>query len=49
MKGAVFVNNQAVQRDQVLPKDCVITLGELSRGSNRIFITFDISNPEVIL
>jgi eukaryotic-like serine/threonine-protein kinase len=49
VNGAVFVNNQAVQQGQVLPKDCVITLGDLSRGANRIFITFDISNPEVVL
>jgi eukaryotic-like serine/threonine-protein kinase len=49
VNGAVFVNNQAVQRGQVLPKDCVITLGEFSRGADRIFITFDISNPEVVL
>jgi eukaryotic-like serine/threonine-protein kinase len=47
--GAVFVNNQVVQRGQVLPKDCVITLGDSSRGADRIFITFDISNPEVVL
>lgn len=49
VNGAVFVNNQAAQRGQVLPKDCVITLGDPSRGSNRIFITFDISNPEIVL
>jgi eukaryotic-like serine/threonine-protein kinase len=49
VNGAVFVNNQAVQKGQVLPKDCVITLGDGSRGANRIFITFDISNPEVVL
>ncbi|NJO77667.1 MAG: serine/threonine protein kinase [Cyanobacteria bacterium RM1_2_2] len=49
VSGAVFVNNQVVQRGQLLPKDCVITLGDSSRGANRIFITFDISNPEVVL
>jgi len=49
VKGAVFVNNQAVHKGQLLPKDCVITLGDSSRGANRIFITFDISNPEVVL
>jgi len=49
VNGAVFVNNQVVQQGQVLPKDCVITLGDSSRGANRIFITFDISNPEVVL
>lgn len=49
VSGAVFVNNQVVQRGQLLPKNCVITLGDPSRGANRIFITFDISNPEVVL
>jgi eukaryotic-like serine/threonine-protein kinase len=49
VNGAVFVNNQAVQQGQFLPKDCVITLGDPSRGANRIFITFDVSNPEVVL
>jgi eukaryotic-like serine/threonine-protein kinase len=49
VNGAVFVNNQAVQGGQLLPKNCVITLGESSRGADRIFITFDISNPEVVL
>lgn len=49
VNGAVFVNNQIVRRGQILPKNCVITLGDPSRGANRIFITFDISNPEVVL
>jgi eukaryotic-like serine/threonine-protein kinase len=49
VRGEVFVNNQAVQRGQILPKDCVITLGDSSHGANRIFITFDISNPQVVL
>lgn len=47
--GEVFVNNQSVQQGQVLPKDCVITVGNPSRGGERVFITFDISNPEVVL
>lgn len=49
VNGSVFVNNQAVQQGQVLPKNCVITLGDLSGSANRIFITFDISSPEVVL
>lgn len=47
--GAVFVNNKSVLQGQVLPKSCVITLGDGSRSKNRSFITFDISNPEVVL
>lgn len=49
VNGAVFVNNQAVQQGQFLPKNCVITLGDPSLKAKRIFITFDISNPEVVL
>jgi eukaryotic-like serine/threonine-protein kinase len=48
VKGAVFVNNQEVHKGQFLPKNCVITLGKTSSVA-RIFITFDISNPEVVL
>ncbi len=44
-----FANNQLLKQGQVLPKDYVITLGDFSRGANRLFITFDISNPEVVL
>lgn len=47
--GEVFVNNQLAQQGQMLPKDCVITVGSPSRGRGRAFITFDISNPEVVL
>ena len=47
--GAVYVNNQPVQQGQVLPKNCVVTLGARTAGANRLFITFDISNPEVVL
>jgi serine/threonine-protein kinase len=49
VNGAVFVNNQIAQKGQILPKNCVITLGESSRKAERLFITFDISNPEVVL
>ncbi|MDJ0507737.1 MAG: serine/threonine-protein kinase [Crocosphaera sp.] len=47
VKGAVFINNIPAQKGRSLPKDCVITLGE--KDSSRLFITFDISNPEVVL
>ncbi|MFM6208284.1 MAG: serine/threonine protein kinase [Planktothrix sp.] len=49
VNGAVFVNNQSVIQGQVLHKSCVITLGDPSLGARRLFITFDISNPEVVL
>ena len=49
INGAVYVNNQSVNKGYILPKDCVITLGDSSRGAARRFITFDVSNPEVVL
>lgn len=48
VEGAVFINNNSALSGQVLPKDCVITLGERN-ASSRLFITFDVSNPEVVL
>ena len=49
VNGSVLVNNQLVQENQALPKSCVITLGDKSGGRPRLFMTFDISNPEVVL
>ncbi|MBD1937374.1 serine/threonine-protein kinase [Microcoleus sp. FACHB-68] len=49
VNGAIFVNNKSVFQGQQLPKDCVITIGSSSDGVSRLFITFDISNPEVVL
>lgn len=43
--GNVFVNNGAVKPGTIIPGCCVITFGV---GSNRTFVTFDISNPEVM-
>lgn len=44
--GAVFINNyQVVVTGQILPEASVITLGN---GKKRGFVTFDISNPEVV-
>jgi serine/threonine protein kinase len=45
--GTVLVNNSAVQVGDALPKSCVITLSGV--GNTRVFVTFDISNPEVVL
>lgn len=45
--GDVFVNNTPVQVGQILKGAMVITLGLSSQGSNRLFATFDISNPEI--
>jgi serine/threonine protein kinase len=43
--GSVTVNNDQVNVGHILPGASVITLGT---GPNRGFVTFDISNPEVV-
>ncbi len=42
--GTVFVNNMVININDELPKCCVITFGQ----TNRRFVTFDVSNPEVM-
>jgi len=49
VNGAIFINNESVFQGRKLPKDCVITIGSPADGGSRLFITFDISNPEVVL
>lgn len=49
VKDAVYINNKLIKKGQQLPKHCVITLGDSSHGRDRLFITFDVSNPEVVL
>jgi len=46
-QGVVLINNCLTRAGDALPKSCVITLGET--GARRVFATFDISNPEVVL
>jgi serine/threonine-protein kinase len=50
IEGNVFINNSEVIKDQALPGCCVIALeaGD-GRQNNRLFVTFDISHPEVVL
>ena len=48
--GEVFINNSAVELGSEIPGSCVVALGGSYRRNNeRAFITFDISNPEVVL
>lgn len=48
--GEVFVNNSPVNAGMELPGSCVVALGMAQRKpSERAFITFDVSNPEVVL
>lgn len=44
-QGSVTVNNMIINVDDELPACCVITFGA---GNYRTFITFDVSNPEVM-
>lgn len=43
--GNVFINNTGAKAGNVMPGCCVITFGT---GSNRRFVTFDVSHPEVM-
>lgn len=42
--GSVFVNNTPAVVGMVIPGCCVLTFGI---GQSRVFVTFDVSNPEV--
>jgi serine/threonine protein kinase len=49
-EGEVQINNQAVKAGLTLPGACVVALGgSHRRASDRRFITFDISHPEIVL
>lgn len=46
----VFINNSPATVGMELPGSCVVALGSRDRrASNRAFVTFDISNPEVVI
>lgn len=49
VSGEVFINNQTVELNEEIPGSCVVALGAAYRGNNRTYITFDISNPEVVI
>lgn len=50
VSGEVYINNSAPQIGTILPVSCVVAIGATYRHSNqRAFITFDVSNPEVVL
>lgn len=44
-----YVNGRLVAAAQKLHQSCIIVQGAPTRGSNRTFITFDISQPEIVL
>jgi serine/threonine-protein kinase len=48
--GEVFINNRMAVVGEEIPGSCVVSLGSSARRANeRVFITFDVSNPEVVL
>ncbi|MEB1902962.1 protein kinase [Xanthomonas campestris pv. campestris] len=47
--GDVTVNNMTISTNMTLHDACVITFGPFSAGSDREFITFSCSKPEVVL
>lgn len=44
-----YINGRLVTEAQILHQSCIITVGAPTRGPNRTFITFDISQPEIVL
>ncbi|WP_306533266.1 serine/threonine-protein kinase [Geobacter sp.] len=47
--GEVYINNNPAVPGEEIPGSCVVALGGAHRGSSRAYITFDVSNPEVVL
>lgn len=47
--GEVYINNAPANSGKEIPGSCVVALGGAHRGRNRAYITFDVSNPEVVL
>lgn len=43
--GAIYINNTPVRVKDIVPGCCVLTFGT---GGGRTFVTFDVSNPEVM-
>jgi len=49
VSGNVYLNNTPATSDMKIPDSCVITLGKPEQKWDRIFVTFDVSHPEVVL
>lgn len=47
--GSVFLNNKPAQVGDFLPGACVLTLGAPEMKANREYVTFDLSNPGIVL
>ena len=48
VSGEVRINNILVEKNQTIPGSCVIGFGSSNDGG-RVFVTFDMSHPEVVL
>lgn len=49
LTGDVYVNNQRLAVGDALPGSCVVSLGSPDQGMRRTHVTFDLSNPEIVL
>lgn len=49
VKGGVFINNQAANIGDKLPGACVIAVGSIEKKFDRIYVTVDLSHPEIVL
>lgn len=47
--GDVFANNKPIAKGTKLPDSCVMTFGEGALGTRREFVSFNVSNPEIVL
>lgn len=47
--GEVFINNSPAVQGEEIPGSCVVALGGAHRRNDREYVTFDVSNPEVVL
>src|SRR5262249_15742781 len=48
LSGNVFVNKKTISAGAEMTSSCVITLGHATLGAGRVFLSFDVSNPEVL-
>lgn len=49
VSGNVYLNNTPVYVGNKLPGACVLTIGKPELKSNRAYVTFDLSNPGIVL
>jgi serine/threonine-protein kinase len=46
--GDCFINNAPAAKGARIPGSCVVTLGGAGTASRRLFVTIDVSHPEVV-